>query len=317
MKVVIFGAVHQEFLRELQAEFPTVTFVSAASPEEQVRQIVDAEAFYGVPCRQAFLVARRLRWVHFPGTGIDWISQVPELVKSDVVLTNARGPHAPPMADHVFAVILTFAHRLRELWEDQRARRWEPAKYAGKMQELAGATMGILALGDIGMAVARRAHGFGMEVYAVTRRPRSAPYGVKEVWGPERLDDLLRISDWLVVTAPLTDETRGLLDGHRLSLLKPTAYLIVVSRGGIVDEEALAEALRARRIAGAALDVMAQEPLPQDSPLWGLDNVLLSPHVSALTPEMYHGRKEVFKENLRRYLAGRPFLYVCDKEAGY
>ena len=177
--------------------------------------------------------------------------------------------------------------------------------------------MGILALGDIGTAVARRAHGFGMRVYAVDRHPRPAPPTVEEVWGPERLDELLAISDWFVVAAPLTSETRGAIDRRRLGLLKPGAHVIVISRGNIVDEEALIDGLRSGRIAGAGLDAVSVEPLPESSPLWGMKNVVLSPHASGMTPTQWSERMEVFKENLRRFLANEPFLYVVDKKAGF
>ena len=177
--------------------------------------------------------------------------------------------------------------------------------------------MGILALGDIGKAVARRAYGFDMDVYAVDLNPVTPPPQVKEVWGLERLDELMGMCDWFVVAAPLTAESRGLIDRRRIGLLKPSSYLIVISRGGIVDEDALADALRDGRLAGAGIDATAIEPLPQESPLWGLDNVVLSPHASALTPQMYEGRRQVFRENMRRFLNNEPFLYVCDKRAGF
>ena len=177
--------------------------------------------------------------------------------------------------------------------------------------------MGILAVGAIGAAVARRAAGFGMDVYAVDKRLTPVPEGVNEVWDLDRLDDLMRVSDWLVVAAPLTAETKGLIDARRLALMKEGASLLVISRGGIVDEYALVEALRSGRVAGAGLDVFAQEPLPDDSPLWDEGNVLITPHTAHLTPQMPVGHREVFKENLRRFVSGRPFLYVCDKRAGY
>ena len=310
-------AAEVEFVKELQADFPAVTFEAAQTVEEQMRLIRDSDAYYGWPSRDVFLAAERLRWLHCPGTGIDRITAIPELIDSDVVLTNSRGPHADPMADHVFGMMITLTHRLREQWEDQQAHRWEPLKYYGRFVELSGSTMGILALGDIGMAVARRAHGFGMLVYAVDTRPMPAPAEVREVWGMERLGELMQMSDWFVVAAPLTEETRGLIDRRRVEQLKDGAYVVVISRGKIVDEEALVDSLRSGRLAGAALDALAQEPLPSDSPLWDMDNVVVSPHASALTPDMSEGRRRIFKENLRRFLANEPFLYVCDKSAGF
>ena len=317
MKVVVGTMVTDEFLGDLRASFPDVTFHPAATEEEQKREIADADIVYGRPSREVFLAADRLRWIQWDGTGIDDLASVPELADSDVVLTNMRGPHAAPMADHALGMILSLAHRRRDLWEDQRQHRWEQAKYDGRMVELEGRTMGILALGDIGLAIARRANAFDMEVYAVDLKPVPSPPEVREVWSPDRLDELLGISDWFVVTVPLTSKSRGMLDRRRLGLLKPGARLIVMSRGGIVDEAALLEGLRSGRIAGAGLDVFDQEPLPQESPFWDMENVVFSPHVSALSPQMWEGRREIFKENLRRFLANQPFLYTCDKREGF
>ena len=172
-------------------------------------------------------------------------------------------------------------------------------------------------MGDIGRAVARRAQGFDMEVYAVDVAPMEPPPGVREVWGPERLDDLLKISDWFVVTAPRTPQTEGLIDARRFGIMKPSAHLIVVSRGGIVDEEALAAALASGEIAGAGCDALWPEPPEPDSPLWDLPNMLISPHSSAHSPQLWERRRQIFKENLGRYLAGEPLRFVCDRKRGY
>ncbi|MSP12301.1 MAG: D-2-hydroxyacid dehydrogenase [Chloroflexi bacterium] len=317
MKVLLAQSLDSGYVAELRSSFPTVDFRTATSREDILREIPDADVLLGLPSRETFLAARQLRWIHNFGTGIDRIMDIPELVNSEVVLTNARGPHANPMADHVFSMMLSFTHCSRELWEDQKAHRWQGQKYYNRYVELHGRTMGILALGGIGEAVARRAHGFGMQVYAVDIQPLSAPPEVKAVWGLERLDELLRISDWFVITAPLTRLSRGLIDRRRVELLKPGAYVIVISRGGILDEAALIDGLRSGRIAGAGLDTMAQEPLPTDSPLWDMPNVILAPHTSAVTPEMEAGRLQIFRENLRRFLSGESFLYVCDKQAGF
>ena len=315
----------ESFIEDLRSEFPQVAFHGVKSLQEQIEQVRDADVYYGWPSREVFLAAPRLRWVHCPGTGVDSITAISELVESDVVLTNARGSHAPPMADHVMGMIINLAHRWREMFDDQRAHRWETGKYSRRQVELSGRTMGILAMGDIGSQVARRAHGFGMQVYAVDKHPErvlqrnagTVPPGVKELWGLERLDDLLGMSDWFVVAPALTPESRGMIDRRRVGLLKEGAYLIVISRGGIVDEEALIDALRSGRLAGAGLDTFAKEPLPEDSPFWDTDNVVITPHGSALTPEMYEGRRQIFRENLRRFLNNESFLYVCDKRGGF
>jgi phosphoglycerate dehydrogenase-like enzyme len=318
MKVVL-TTVHlgEEFIPELRETFPGVTFTPALTPEDKLRETADADACLGWPGRDAYLAARKLRWIHNVGMGIDWIREAPELVTADVVVTNAPGPHTNPMADHVLAVMLALAHNLRELTEDQRAKRWDIPKYEQRMVELNGSVLGVLSLGGIGRAVAQRAYGFGMQVYAVDPSPTDIPAGVREVWGPEQLDHLLSISDWFVVAAPLVAETVGLIDARRIALMKPGSYLIVISRGGIVDEEALADALKSGHLAGAAVDATAVEPLLADSPLWELDNLILSPHTSGTSRQLVEGRRRVFLENLRRFLGGRPLAHRCDKARGY
>ncbi len=317
MKVVVSSLFASGFEDSLTEEFPEVDFVFAASEEEQAAEIEDADVFMGTPNRDVFLASDRLRWLHCPGTGIDKLMSIPEIVNSDVVLTNARGPHAAPMADHVMSVCLAFAHRTNEMMADQRARVWDTGKYDGSIIEMEGSAMGIVALGGIGLAVARRAAGFGMKVYAVDKNPFDPPPGVEAVWGLDSLDDLMRMSDWLVVTAPYTNDTKGMIGASGLALMKPTAHLIVISRGGVVDEDALFDAVSNRKIAGAGIDAFEFEPLPDDSRWWDLDNVIISPHASALTVEMWEGRREIFRENLRRFLANEPFIYVCDKTAGF
>ena len=318
MKVILAYDLGDAYVQDLRNSFPEVDFRPAYPLEEQLREAPDAEVQFGLISGEVFRAAKKLRWFHFIGIGFDVVLKgAPELLESDVVMTNARETHVIAMADHALAMVLAFSHRVPDLVEDRRMHRWDTLKYQGAMRELAGTTMGILAMGDIGQAVARRASGFDMEVYGIDVRRMDPPAGVKEVWGPERLDEVLAISDWFVVTAPLIDSTRGLLDRQRLARLKKGAYVIVVSRGGIVLEDALAEAISSGHVAGAALDAVDPEPLVDNSPLWDLPNVIMSPHVSADSPEMWVRRRQIFKENLRRYLAGKTLLNICDKEKGF
>ena len=321
MKIVFTiqpGRTTDQFKEELRAEFPGVEFAFVdGGGDEQLREIVDADASVGKLSAEAFRAARKLRWIHEMGTGVDQYVAVEGLAESDVTLTNALGPHAAPMADHAFALLLSLTHCLPELFEDQRAKRWNMPKYQDRYVGIEGRTMGILALGGIGRAVARRAHGFGMKVVAVDIRPAPGMPEVEEVWGLDRLDELMEISDVFVITAPYTAQTHHLIDRRRIGLMKPTSYLIAISRGGILEEPALIDALNEGQIAGAGLDVTEIEPLPQDSPIWDLPNLVLSPHASALTPELYEGRKRILKENIRRFLANEPFINVCDKRAGF
>ncbi len=306
-----------EFVNELRTEFENIEFVTSNNREEEKNNIKDADIYCGIPTREVFLSAKKLQWIQCIGTGVDAIMSIPEVLDSDVVLTNCRGPHAAPMADHTMGMVTTLAHKLNEMWDDQKNRVWDTSKYTDSQINLTGTTMGILALGDIGNAVASRAHGFGMDVYAVDKHPRPAPPVVKEIWGLEKLDQLIEISDWFVITAPLTNETRGLIDRRRVELLKPGAFVIAISRGNIIDEEALIDGLMTGKIAGAGLDVTAIEPLPQSSPLWEMKNVVLSPHASAMTASLIHERRAIFKSNLRHLIANEPFVYTVDKESGF
>ena len=221
------------------------------------------------------------------------------------------------MANQAMAMILNLAHKWHDFFRDQQDRKWDPWNYVWQYQDLDGRTMGILALGDVGMALARRAHGFGMRVYAADKYPKPEMAEVEATWGLDRLDEMVALSDWLVIAAPLTPGTRGLIDRRRLELLPEGAHVIIVSRGGIVDEGALVDGLQSGRIAGAGIDAFEEEPLAQDSPLWSMPNVVITPHVAGVSAGVLVGLKAIFKENLRRYLAGEEFLYVCDKEEGF
>ena len=318
MKVVLDSEADREFVAELRNSFPSVNFCQAPTKADQVREIPDAEVLFGAITPAVFEAARKLRWCHFVGAGFDpLVRGNPAFVASDVVLTNAPGTHAMAMADHVMGMILMFAHRMVDMLDDQRAHRWDVHKYRAQIRELEGTTMGLLAVGSIGRAVAVRAQAFGIRVYGVDLKPMKPPEGVAEVWTLEGLERLLRISDWFVVTAPLTDGTEGLLNRERIGQLKQGSHLIVISRGGIVDETAVVEGLRSGSIAGAGFDAVETEPLPDESPLWDMPNVLISPHVSGDSPQTWERRYRIFKDNLARYLKGDPLLHICDKRAGF
>jgi len=312
------GSDEIQFFEKLKSIHPDVQFELAETIKQELSSVIDADVYYGWPSNEVFNKANNLKWIHCPGTGVDRITEaIPDLADSEVILTNCRGPHANPMADHVLGMMLTITHRLNEQWDDQKARRWETYKYADTFLELTGKSMGILALGDIGKAVARRAYGFGMSVYAVDIQKVEKIPEVVEVWGMDKLDDLISKVDWFVVTAPITKDTSNLIDARRIGLLKEDAYIVIISRGGIVDEEALANALSTKSIAGAAIDAFAIEPLADESPFWDMGNCIISAHASAYSKEMAQGRKDIFQENLRRYMNKESFLYVCDKKAGF
>lgn len=317
-KIVFATRVGEEHLDALRSEYPGATFVAAADTETQLRELPDADAVISWPSREALPVARRLRWVHCTSAGIERIRQLPELVEmEDVTLTNGRGAHAATIADHTFAFMLAFTRHLPVLLEDKKAKRWDRAARSQGARELSGAVLGILGLGKIGAEIAGRGVAFGMEIRALDVNPGAQAPGVSETWPLSRLDDLLRITDYLTITLPITPQTRGLIGARELDLMKPQAYLFVMSRGGIVDQDALADALANGRLAGAGLDATDPEPLPAEHPLWELPNVIISPHSSGASRQTNERGRQIMRENIGRFLTGQPLINVCDKRAGF
>ena len=252
-----------------------------------------------------------LRWVHSISAGVEHVLS-PTLVASDVMLTNASGVFSVPMAETVLAYMLAVVKRLPEFQEQQQRGLWKKLP----LKELCGMTVGIVGLGDIGAEVGRLCRAFGMRVLGLRRYPRPSEHA-HEVFAPAQLPDLLARSDFVVIATPLTDATRGMIGGAELAAMKPDAWLINIARGAVVDQQALVEALQRGEIGGACLDVFVEEPLPEDSPLWQMDNVILTPHNSWSSPRLEQRAAELFLENLRRYVEGEVLLNVVDKEAGY
>ena len=289
--------------------------------EETLEAVRGTEVFlgWGVP-REVFLAARpSLRWAHSASAGVGGMLY-PEMLASDVILTNSAGTHAEPIADTVLAMILHFARGLDFAVRLQTDARWDKGPWIGAdtpAREIAGSTVGLLGLGGIGEAVARRARALGMRVVATRRSAGEGPEGVEIFRGEGALDRLLAASDWLVVTVPRTPSTDGMIGERELGLLPRGAVVINVSRGGVVNEAALVAALRSGRVRGAGLDVFEEEPLPADSPLWGLPNTLLLPHVSATSHRFWQRETDLIVRTIRRYLAGDPLVNTVDKQAGY
>jgi len=261
----------------------------------------------------------RLRWAHTASAGVG--GSLHEAMRaSDVVLTNAAGIYAEPMADTVLAMVLHFARGFDFAVRAQAERRWDKAPFDAAdapIRELSECTLGIVGLGGIGRAVARRGVALGMRVIATRRRGTEGPEGVEVFSGEGALERILPESDYLVVAVPQTDDTRAMIGARELGMLRSGAVVVNVARGGVLDEDALADALRAGRLRGAGLDVFTREPLPADSPLWALSNVLVLPHVSGASHRFWRRQTDLITENLRRYAAGEPLLNTVDKRAGY
>ncbi|MEV5727510.1 D-2-hydroxyacid dehydrogenase [Streptomyces pharetrae] len=248
----------------------------------------------------------RPRWVHTASAGVDHL-MCPELAASDTVVTNARGVFEQPIAEYVAALVLAMAKDLPRTWELQRRGEWRHRE----SQRVAGTRAVVVGTGPVGRAVARVLKALDVRTALVGRRPRTG------IHGPEDLDRLLSRADWVVAAAPLTDDTRGMFDARRFGVLQPSARFVNVGRGALVDEEALAEALAKRWIAGAALDVFATEPLGPESPLWRLPGLIVSPHMSGDTVGWRDELGTQFVELYERWAAGRPLFNVVDKQRGY
>jgi phosphoglycerate dehydrogenase-like enzyme len=308
------------FPKRLQQEFPQVKVVSLPDYKRVDEEIVDAEMVMAWSIRPLQIAAaKRLRWIHSPAAAVNQL-MFPELIDSEISLTNAREVHGPVVAEHVIALIFALAKKIpdsarlqdKHVWGQQIL--WDERP---RIREVAGATLGLVGLGSIGRAAVKSAKALGMRVIAVREHPEKGSEGADGVFGPAQVDEIFRQSDYIVLAAPVTGNTNEIVNGERLALMKPDACLINVGRGQLVDETALALALRERKIGGAALDVFPKEPLAASSPLWAVPNLLITPHTAALTDRLWERHYALFSENLRRYLAGEPLLAGVDKGKGY
>jgi phosphoglycerate dehydrogenase-like enzyme len=263
--------------------------------------------------REFFAICGKLRWVHSRAAGLDNLL-FPELVESQVLLSNGRGVFSASLGEFVLAAILYFAKDFRRMIRNQTASLWEPFD----VQVISGQTVGILGYGDIGRAVASRVHATGMRVLATKRHvPGSMDPLVEHFYKPEERREMIALSDYIVVTAPLTEETRHMISDAEFAVMKPAAVVINVGRGPVIDESALLRALAAERIKGAGLDVFEHEPLPAGHLLYKLDNVLLSPHCADHTADWQDQAMRFFLEQYRRFEKGDPLKSIVNKRLGY
>lgn len=317
------------FADRLRKEFPELEVVRMTTYEGIEKEIADADVAFTFSLRpEQFAEAKRLRWIHSPAAAVHQFL-FPEFVNSDVILTNAREVHGPVVAEHVMALIFALAKRIPESVRFQQKHVWGQEtlwQNHAPPAEIAGATLGLAGLGGIGRNVAQRASALGMKVIAVRRSQssqnerhpaHSSTEFVNEVLPSSQLGEMLERADYVVLAVPVTDETRGMIGAEQFSQMKRDAYIINVGRGPLIVEAALIEALRQRTIAGAALDVFDQEPLPADSPLWDLENLLITPHTAGMTTKLWERHYTLFSENLRRFMRGDKLLATVDKKQGY
>ena len=294
----------------VQARHGQIRVVVCSTPAEAKSAVVEADVIYAWKFPpDLYAAATRLSWLQAMGAGVDW-ALVPTL-PAGVVVTRIPGIFGPWMREYVLGWCLSITQRTETYRSAQRERRWREEILP---ERLAGKTLTIVGLGDIGRTIASGARALGVRVTGVNRSGRPVR-GVERVFRLRQLERALGEADFVIVVLPLTDDTRGLVGARALAAMKPTAWLFNIGRGAVVDEAALVDALKARRIGGAVLDVFPTEPLPPEHPLWTLDNAVVTPHISgpSTPPEI----TPVFNDNLVRWLAGRPLRHVVDRARGY
>ena len=316
------GSTDEGYFRTALAQFDGRIAVTYADGDGFARALPEAEVVVtGGLTDDQLARAHQLRWLSSVAAGLDEIA-TPAILARGVAVTSASGVHGPNIAEHLMAMILMFTRGFPKLFRAQLARRWErdPKSRSDGPGDLTGKTLLIVGLGRIGEALAVRARPFGVHVVGLKHDLSSrhdAGVGVDELLPVGALDEALGRADHVCLTVPLTAATHHLMDARRLGQMRPDAFLYNVSRGAVIDEAALVAVLRAGKLAGAGLDVFEEEPLPAGSPLWDLENVILTPHVAGVTPLYYQRTAALFADNLERFLSGRPLANRFDRGRGY
>jgi D-2-hydroxyacid dehydrogenase (NADP+) len=309
-----------EFAERLRQRWPEMRVVLLSRGDQLAAELPDADIVVGYSLRPEQLrIAHHLKWVQCTAAGVAQLLY-PEFLESGIVLTNASGVHAIPMAEHIIGMILALLRDLPGSTRYQLQHRWAQQEIwdgNARPRELLEQTAVLVGFGAVGRAVAERLRAMGVRVWAVTRSGKADPALAERAFPVSELDAALAHADILVLAAPETSETHHLIGAAQLALLKPTTILINVARGSLIDEPALVAALQTRAIAAAGLDVASQEPLPPESPLWSLGNVLITPHISGVTERHWEREAELLIDNLERWFSGRPLRNQVDLSRGY
>ncbi len=314
MKVLINDRLDDHHLVQIQSSVEDIDLIIPESSDDALDIMPEIDIIFGGMSRDMFKRAERLKWVQTWGAGVDGMMYA-EFVHSEVILTSAKGTVGVHLSEHAMALLLGLTRGIARAIRTEDWNERMPIRHAS--WELIDKTMGIVGLGGTGCDVAIRAHAFGMRIIAVDPEDVEVPDCVEACWKMGRFYDLLSASDIVVVCCPLTEETRGLFDRMAFEKMQNHALLVNVTRGKIMDEASLVEALETGQIAGAGLDVTPQEPLPADHPLWHMPNVIITPHTAGGSPNRQDRIVNLFCENLRRFLNGEDMLSVIDKNKGY
>ncbi|WP_054025042.1 D-2-hydroxyacid dehydrogenase [Bacillus sp. FJAT-28004] len=315
-KIVFLFPLSQKQLDQIYTVIPPEWKVTHGDKEQWAPHLKEAEIIVGwnkTAAEQCLNPNTKLRWIQNWGAGVDGFP-LAEMAAQGIVLTNASGVHAFPISETILAMMLAFSRKLHLSIRHQIQNTW---KSTGELNEIHGRTMGVIGVGEIGEETARLGKAFGMKVLGVRRSGEPSQY-VDQMFDNLGLDEVLRLSDYIIVTLPLTPETYRLFGRREFALMKTSAHFINIGRGGTTDTDALLEALREGKIAGAGLDVFEQEPLPETSPLWQMDNVIITPHNSGSTLYYDDRAMEIFMTNLKSYLHnGKPSYNLVDFDKHY
>jgi phosphoglycerate dehydrogenase-like enzyme len=315
MSIVIWPPQSEAWVADIRDAAGRMPVVTPANEEEALAAAPEAEGWIGRPTPAMFAAAPRLRWLQSPTISLESVV-FPELIASDVTLTNMRHIYDDHIANHVMALFLALCRDLPKLIRAQIAGTWTPHDDV-HVHDPGEMTLLVMGLGGIGAETVRRLAVLGPRIIGVDPKIEAAPPGVTELARPRQLAELLPRADAVIVCAPLTPETMGLFDDALFGRMKPGALFINIGRGRIVHLDALERALRSGRVAAAALDVFETEPLPPESALWGMANVIVTPHVADSGPHTDERRERVVLENVRRFVAGEPLMNVTDKARWY
>lgn len=311
--ILILNNMAERHIEAIKDVSPGITAI-AADMDKAGEYIADADilvAWGWQDIRQLYLAAPKLKWVHALSAGVEKLT-FPEIQVADTILTNSKGIHGIPVSEHVFSLMLAFTRGLNLFIRQQTAKEWKRMP----TDEIHEKTIAIVGLGSIGREIAKKAKGLGMNVVAAKREMTTEIF-IDKLYKPEQLEEMLSVADFVVVALPLIEETEGLFGLKQFQAMKRSAYFINIARGAVVKEDDLATALQQGLIKGAGLDVFEHEPLPATSPLWDMPNVIITPHVAALSPYYLDRAVKLFVDNLTRFTQGREMFNIIDKVKGY
>lgn len=316
MKVLVNYELSDRLKNRIKKTVECVDLVFTTDPEESLSEIRDSDALFGYLTPEMLEVAQKLKWNQTPMAGLArYLPKLPELIESEIIVTNAAGIYDEEIATHVFALITAFSRDLPTLIRSQDDGVWVDRKNL-RIEPLLGKTLGVIGLGGIGTEVAKRGNAFGMRVIATRAHPeKGKPSFVEKMWGIEGLNQLLEESDFTVICTPHTPATEKMIRRKELKTMKKSSFLINIGRGVSIDLKDLAFSLLSGEISGAGLDVFEEEPLPKDSPLWKMKNVIITPHVAAAgLSSLYEERRvEIFLNNLKNFIEGKDLTNIVDK----